>query len=138
MAVNFNLREYRALDPASDPLGRAWMGWMDDQPEHELWMHNRGVWNLKPALVDTQRLATLSFAGTIRIVVSITGAERVWDTRAKRWKTALVGEVLPAGNVVREALVGTALLHGDVSAVSLHDTARLDRLLPARVHPSSW
>ncbi|NKG19878.1 protein NO VEIN domain-containing protein [Paeniglutamicibacter terrestris] len=110
MAINFTLTERPSLDAARDPMGRSWVGWDCNRTDEELWEQNRGIWNLRSNVVDDEEFATLSFDGVIQVVARITGLEQVAVPESKSgYKTALKGEVLPLGDSVRDALVGTTV-----------------------------
>jgi len=109
MAINLKLSALRQLDPKLEPWGRTWRGWDDTQSDAELWAQNRGVWALSVAKVEAQRFATLSFDGRIQVVAELTGHDVVHDERTGRDYIALAGEVLTAGDPVRDALVGSSI-----------------------------
>lgn len=109
MAINLKLILARPVDPGTDAWGRTWFGWDPRRSDLELWEQNRGVWKMRNGAESDESLATLSFDGTIRVVARIRGSERVWDPISGTEMTALEGDVLPPGDPVRDALVGTAV-----------------------------
>lgn len=130
MAINLKLSTLRQLDPKLEPWGRTWRGWDDTQSDEELWAQNRGVWVLSVAKVEAERFATLSFGGRIQVVAELTGHDVVHDKRTGRDYIALAGEVLTAGDPVRDALVGQPDWP-DRNPVTYFDTTDLDQLSTA-------
>lgn len=110
MAINFTLTTRRETNPLDDSMGRTWYGWDPSNSDQELWEQNRGVWILRQSVVEDEKFATLSYDGVIQVVVRITGKQQFFDAIMKSgYKTALTGEVLPVGDPVREAFVGTCV-----------------------------
>lgn len=126
VAVNLVLADARA-PAAGDPLKRTWVGWKDTANDDELWEINRGMWGLGPR-VDRERIATLSYAGAIRVVAEITA--RTGDYVGGRRKWFLTGTVLRPGDPVHDALMGAPAPPGR-SPVQYFDTTDLEALTPA-------
>ena len=107
MVLNVKLGSRRDFDPADDPdLGRSWIGYDPAASDQDLWEHNRGRYAFGSA-VDVEKVATLSFDGTIRVVARLTGACDYTPRPGKAkdyW--ALVGEVLVPGHPAYDALIG--------------------------------
>jgi hypothetical protein len=129
VAVNFKLTKRPALDPVEDAMGRSWVGWDSRRSDEELWSNNRGVWALRATIMNDEDLATLSFEGVIQVVARITGTERITHPSFSRgYKTALVGDVLPPGDPVRDALVGRPV-DQDRNPVTYIDTSDVEGLV---------
>jgi len=129
MAINLALKPRIETDPESEDWGRAWFGWDPTMSEQQLWDQNRGTWHVSRSRLDGERLATLSFQGTIRVVVEITGHRMVGDL------VAIEGSVLPPGDAVRDALIGHAV-SVQRNPVSYFETQELDSMSSADRHPS--
>lgn len=105
MAINLKLSTRVNDDPAVAPWGRSWYGWDPDEPIEAVWANNRGCWYIG-ARADTERFATMSFDGVVRLVAEIQGRSEVYHHNGGHPNLALEGHVLPVGHPVREALIG--------------------------------
>jgi hypothetical protein len=108
MTVNIRLAGRREMDPATDSvLRRTWAGWDPAASDDEVWAHNRGRYRFS-SRIDAERLATLSYGGTVRVVAELTGPPESAPRPGVQGETwALVGRVLGPGDAAYEALVGT-------------------------------
>lgn len=104
MVVNIRLAKRFEMD-AGDPMRRTWAGWDPLATDDELWENNRGRHSFGDP-VESEEFASLSFEGTIRVVARISGREEMPKPSSSRKKWALIGEVLPEGDPVRDSLVG--------------------------------
>ncbi|MHB1010463.1 MAG: hypothetical protein ACYCTH_03265 [Cellulomonas sp.] len=106
MAINFKLGPVAQADPATDDMGRDWIGWTHLHTAQKTYEQNRGVWVLGQR-AERERLATFSYDGEIKLVVEI---EKIETVPAKmsdaRSKSAIVGRVLEPGDPRHDALIG--------------------------------
>lgn len=120
MAVNLHLTDWHDVS-ADDARERSSVGWRDDLSDEELWDLNRGTWSLG-VRADSERYATLSYNGVVRVVAELTGS-REQVVEGGRTLHALVGHVLGPGHHAYEALIGREVRGRHVSYL---DTADLD------------
>lgn len=133
VAINFILAKAWATDPATETMGRSWVGWDPARTADELWETNRGVWRLSAQRMAKERFATLSYGGVVQVVARIEGAETFQDHGAP--KTALVGPVLPDNHPVAAALLGRAVPAQRNPVVYL-DTREVDDMGDVAARPS--
>ena len=111
MTINFKLGPVAEIDPAVDGMSRTWIGWSHLQTDYETYEQNRGVWVLGPRAAR-ERIATFSYDGVIKAVVSIDGLEVIpGKLPGERSKRAIVGRVLKVGDPVYDALHGQRVDH---------------------------
>lgn len=125
MAINFKLSEVRpVLDPAGDPMHRAWVGYEPTIPAEELFEQNRGIWHLG-ARAEDERYATFSFNGKVVVVAEITGIEALpWPIpQERRAKKAITGRVLQQGHRAYQHFIGL-LVDGHRNPVSYLEDPR--------------
>jgi hypothetical protein len=91
---------------------------------------NRGVWTLGER-AEKERIATLSYDGTVRVVAQVAGRELIHYHHGTKARYALIGEVLPPGSPIREALIGREVDHHR-NPVTYFDTTRLEQLKTPR------
>lgn len=101
MAIDFHLTDRRAA-ASNDPRGRSWYGWDRYVTDEELWEVNRGDWVLASAPLS-ERFATLSYQGEVKVIAEITGRKPCGD------KWALLGDVLKPGDPVYDAMIGATI-----------------------------
>src|SRR4051812_23339425 len=99
--LHIKLHDKRAIDRASDPMDREWVGYDPHLPADVLFEQNRGRWVLGPR-ADRQEYALFSYTGdhTIKFVAEIDGFEPVGHKRA------IVGRVLSDDHPVARHWVG--------------------------------
>lgn len=92
-----------------DSLGRDWYGFDPDVDAAELWLHNRGRWDLKGDRIDNERWAAFNFQGRVVLVAELStpGYETVQDKKPGAFKKALIGTPLMPGHPVYDTLIGT-------------------------------
>ena len=119
MVVNIRLADRFDMD-STDTMGRTWAGWDPNATEKELWENNRGRHGFGVRVLEEQ-FASLSYQGTIRLVARIAGREETPKPESTQRKWALIGEVLPQGDPVRDALVGQPVAPGRNSFIYFDD-----------------
>jgi hypothetical protein len=140
MAVNLHLSAWHRADD-DDTWGREFIGWRDDLTDQELWGLNRGIWSIGPK-AELEAYATLSCEGEIKVVARLTGPREPILHRGQHWH-ALVGDVLPAGDPVREALVGRRVVgrhvsYPDTSDVEGDGDRRIRNAFLLTHNPGEW
>lgn len=103
MAINLALKTRVDLEPGSADWGRSWYGWDPLLTDKELWDQNRGTWRISRHRLEHERILTLSYDASIRIVVEISGYENVGDL------LAVQGDVLLPGDRARDELIGRSV-----------------------------
>lgn len=94
MAINFKLRPVIECPPEDDPLGRTWYGWQENTPDEVIFEYNRAVWAIGRR-AESQKYATYSYEGIVRVVAEIEGIEIIPGSDGKK---AIVGRVLKPGD----------------------------------------
>ncbi|GAA1243367.1 protein NO VEIN domain-containing protein [Oryzihumus leptocrescens] len=130
MAINLKLAPIWATDPKDEPWGRAWVGWDPTMSDEEIWESNRGIWSLSLTRLTTERFATMSTDGVIRLVAELEGHDIVYDHRVGKDRVALIGTLLQPGDPVRDALVGQTV-DQHRNPVSYIDTSVYDEITTA-------
>lgn len=126
MAININLDARSDVDPASQPIPRAFTGY-DPQVSDELsWNANRGVFVLDDR-AQNERLATFSHDGLVKLVAELEGIEHL-ETEAGAAQ-ALLGRILPPGDPVRDALINREITAQE--RISFFDTDELESMSAA-------
>jgi hypothetical protein len=131
MAVNFALVDAFDIDPNEDPMDRTWAGWDRTATDQELWEVNRGRWRIDERALARERFATISYRGVIQLAAELSGYELVSAHPKPGMKKALLGEVLVAGDPVRDALVGRTTRR-QRNPVGYLDTSVVDAMSPAQ------
>ncbi|WP_164745261.1 protein NO VEIN domain-containing protein [Georgenia faecalis] len=112
MVLNIKLASRFDIDAANDTvLRRTWAGWDPAESEESLWEHNRGRYKIG-SRAESERYATLSYGGTVRVVAEVSGRVHAQDPARPGDHWALIGQVLAPGHSVRDALLGTAVPAG--------------------------
>lgn len=105
MTVNLKLTLVRDIEPVTDAMGRSWVGWKPELSDEDVYEQNRGVWRLG-GRAKNERFATFSFDGIVRVVIEITGIEKIPSLGGEPEKDALIGRVLEPSDPEYDALIG--------------------------------
>ena len=106
MTINFKLGAVRAIDPATDDMGRSWVGYSPTHSPQVTYEHNRGIWGLG-ARAAREHYATFSYGGSVVVVVEIDHIEVIpRKDPSKRRVSAIAGRVLEPGDEAYDALIG--------------------------------
>jgi len=104
MAVRFKLGAYQPVDPASDPMGRSFIGYFPRMSETEAWEAGRGLWKMSRTRAARQKFALIVGEGLVRAVGEVTGVREIDEGD----RVELVGRLLEAGHPVYDAYIGQA------------------------------
>ncbi|MET8732472.1 hypothetical protein ABZV81_35680 [Streptomyces parvus] len=105
--IQITLGKNKDVDPKSDPLRRAQIGWSDGLSDRQLYEIARGVWVMPGSRVERERFAVVNGGGIIRQVMEI---HRVVDVAGGR--RAFEGRVLGPGHPVFDRYVGRPAPNG--------------------------
>lgn len=105
--IQVSLGVERAVDSASDPLGRARVGWAEGMSESELYNVARGTWVLSHARAVKEKFLLVSGDGIVRQAIEIGSVAKAADGRL-----VFDGRVLGSGHPVFDAFVGKPAPNG--------------------------
>jgi hypothetical protein len=108
MAINFKLKPVRTFSPEGDDMDRSWVGYDRSHPPQRTYEQNRGVWWIGPR-AESERWATFSADGHIKVVVELDGLETIPSKKGTRAKRAIVGRVLAPGHPVHDYFIDRAV-----------------------------
>ncbi|WP_408979551.1 hypothetical protein [Pseudarthrobacter sp. NKDBFgelt] len=97
--LQIKLGEYRIVDPAMDPLGRAAVGASPDMSEKDAWEAGRGCWVMKASrAIEEDEVRIVNSKGTILAVAKVRGLIK-HDNRLE-----VVGDLLEGDSRVGETV----------------------------------
>ncbi|WNI20024.1 hypothetical protein [Actinacidiphila sp. ITFR-21] len=105
--IQITLGKKKDVDPNSDALQRAQIGWSDGLSDQQLYEVARGVWVMPGSRVERERFAVVNGGGIIRQALEI---DRVVDVPGGR--RAFEGRILGPGDPVHDHYVGKPAPNG--------------------------
>lgn len=120
--LHITLGDWREVEPATDELGRSYIGYKDGMTVDDMWESNRGCWVLGER-ADSERFVVFSHQGVVRMVAEI---ESIDPTTSKR--RVLTGRPLSAGDRAFDVYIdGPAPVQGNRNPITYFDDLRFDR-----------
>jgi hypothetical protein len=101
--IHFKIGDRREVDPATDEMGRSWIGLVDGMTAQEVYDRNRGMWFLGRQALG-HRFAVFTSLAT-KLGIAVVGIQRIEDFPGSA-KRAVVGTVLGPGHPVHDRYVG--------------------------------